>query len=39
VRDKREKYHPALRALAIRQKKIYIVGNPEMMIDGVHPFP
>jgi predicted RecB family nuclease len=34
VRDKREKYHPALRALAIRQKKIYIVGNPEMMIEG-----
>jgi hypothetical protein len=34
LRDKREKYHHSLRALAIRQKKIHIVGNPEIMIEG-----
>ena len=34
LRDKREKYHHALRALAIREKKIHIVGTPELKIDG-----
>ena len=34
VRDKREKYHHSLRALAIRQNKIHIVGNPEITIEG-----
>ena len=34
LRDKREKYHHSLRALAIRQKKIHIVGSPEMRIEG-----
>ncbi|MFH0957521.1 MAG: hypothetical protein V1897_02355, partial [Pseudomonadota bacterium] len=33
-RDKREKYHYSLKALAIREKKIYIVGNPELKIEG-----
>lgn len=33
-RDKREKYHHALKALAIREKKIHIVGNPELKIEG-----
>jgi predicted RecB family nuclease len=33
-RDKREKYHHALRALAIREKKIHIVGSPALKIDG-----
>ena len=33
-RDKREKYHHALKALAIREKKIHIVGSPELKIDG-----
>jgi predicted RecB family nuclease len=34
LRDKREKYHHSLRALAIRQKKIHIVGSPEITIEG-----
>lgn len=34
LRDKREKYHHSLKALAIREKKIHIVGNPELKIDG-----
>src|ERR1035437_2954392 len=33
-RDKREKYHHSLKALAIREKKIHIVGSPELKIDG-----
>jgi predicted RecB family nuclease len=32
--DKQEKYHHSLRALAIRQKKIHIVGNPELILEG-----
>jgi predicted RecB family nuclease len=34
LRDKREKYYHSLRALAIRQKKIHIIGSPEMTIEG-----
>ena len=34
LRDKRERYHHALKALAIREKKIHIVGTPELKIDG-----
>jgi predicted RecB family nuclease len=33
-RDKREKYHHSLKALAIREQKIHIVGSPELKIDG-----
>jgi len=33
-RDKRKKYHHALKALAIREKKIHIVGTPEFKIEG-----
>jgi predicted RecB family nuclease len=33
LRDKREKYHHSLKALAIREKKIHIVGSPELKID------
>lgn len=33
-RDKREKYHHALKALAIREKKIHMVGNLELKIEG-----
>jgi len=29
-----EKHHPALTALAIRERKIHIVGNPEMKLEG-----
>jgi predicted RecB family nuclease len=32
--DKREKYHHALKALAIREKKIHVVGSPELKIAG-----
>src|SRR5437879_7352503 len=34
MRDKREKYHHALKALAIREKKIHIVGTPELKVEG-----
>lgn len=34
LREKREKYHHALKALAIRQKKIHIVGQPQFNIVG-----
>ena len=34
LRDKREKYNHSLRALAIRQKKIHLVGSPEVSIEG-----
>jgi predicted RecB family nuclease len=34
LRDKREKYHHALKALAIREQKIHIVGSPELRIEG-----
>jgi predicted RecB family nuclease len=34
LRDKREKYHHSLKALAIREKKIHIVGTPELKIEG-----
>ena len=34
MREKREKYHHALKALAIREKKIHIVGSPELKIEG-----
>jgi predicted RecB family nuclease len=33
-RHKREKYHHALKARAIREKKIHIVGSPEFKIEG-----
>jgi len=32
--DKREKYHHTLKALAIRERKIYVVGSPELNITG-----
>jgi len=34
----REKYHPALRALAIRDKKIYTVGPLENIPEGVRVY-
>lgn len=34
LRDKKEKYHHSLKALAIREKKIHIIGNPEVIFDG-----
>ncbi len=35
---KREKYHHSLRALAIREQKIHIVGSPELKIEGTPVF-
>jgi len=35
MRDKREKYYHSLKALAIREKRIYIVGRPELKIEGI----
>ena len=34
LKDKPEKYHHSLKALAIRDKKIYVVGNPLLKIEG-----
>ena len=34
VRDKPERYHHSLKALAIRENKIHIVGRPELKIEG-----
>ena len=34
IRYKHEKYHHALKALAIREKKIHVVGKPELRIEG-----
>jgi predicted RecB family nuclease len=34
LKDKRERYHHSLKALAIREKKIHIVGSPEIKIEG-----
>jgi predicted RecB family nuclease len=33
-REKRERYHHALKALAIRENKIHVIGTPELKIDG-----
>jgi predicted RecB family nuclease len=35
---KPEKYHNSLKALAIREQKIYIVGNPKLKIEGTPIF-
>ncbi|MCF7847236.1 MAG: IS66 family transposase [Kiritimatiellales bacterium] len=34
MRDKPERYHHSLKALAIRENKIHIVGSPELKIEG-----
>lgn len=34
LRHKREKYHHSLRALAIREGKIHVIGTPELKIEG-----
>jgi predicted RecB family nuclease len=33
-KDKRERYHHSLKALAIRKNKIHIIGSPEVKIEG-----
>jgi predicted RecB family nuclease len=37
-RDQREKYHHALKALAIREQKIHIVGSLELKLEGTHAY-
>ena len=34
LRDKRERHHYSLKALAIREKKLHIIGSPEIKIEG-----
>ena len=36
--ERPERYHHALKALAIRERKIHIVGNPELPLDGTPAF-
>ena len=36
--DRPEKYHHALKALAIREKKIHVVGAPQLKIEGTPVF-
>ena len=38
LRDKRERYHHSLKALAIREKKLHIAGQPELKIEGTPVF-
>jgi predicted RecB family nuclease len=38
LRDRREKHQHSLRALAIREKKIIVVGNPDFKIAGTPVF-
>ena len=38
LREKREKYHHSIKALAIRENKIHIVGSPELKIEGTPVF-
>ncbi|MGB7463783.1 MAG: TM0106 family RecB-like putative nuclease, partial [Candidatus Acidiferrum sp.] len=34
LKAKRDKYHHSLKALALREKKLHIVGNPQLKIEG-----
>jgi predicted RecB family nuclease len=34
LRDKRERYHHSLKALAIREKKVYVVGSSAFKVEG-----
>ena len=34
LKDKRDKYHHSLKALALREKKLHIVSNPQLKIEG-----
>jgi predicted RecB family nuclease len=38
LKEKREKYHHSLKALAIRERRIHIVGRPELNITGTQIF-
>jgi len=38
LRDKQERYHHSLKALAIREKKLHVAGRPELQIEGTPVF-
>ena len=38
LRDKRERYHHSLKALAIRQNKVHVVGTPKIDIEGTQVY-
>jgi predicted RecB family nuclease len=38
LRDKQERYHHSLKALAIRERKLHIAGRPELQIKGTPVF-
>jgi predicted RecB family nuclease len=38
MRDKQERYHHSLKALAIREEKLHIAGRPELRIEGTPVF-
>jgi predicted RecB family nuclease len=38
LRNKQEKYHHALKALAIHRKQIHLVGTPELQIEGTRVY-
>jgi predicted RecB family nuclease len=38
MRDRQERYHHSLKALAIREKKLHIAGRPELRIEGTPVF-
>ncbi len=38
MRDKQERYHHSLKALAIREDKLHIAGRPELIIEGTPVF-
>jgi predicted RecB family nuclease len=38
MRDRREPYHHSLKALAIRERKIHIVGSPTLTVSGTPVF-
>jgi predicted RecB family nuclease len=38
TRDKQERYHHSLKALAIRERKLHIAGRPELRIEGTPVF-
>lgn len=38
TRNKKERHHHALKALAIREKKIHVIGSPELKIEGTPVF-
>lgn len=38
LRERHEKYQHSLKALAVREKKIYVIGSPELKLEGTQAF-